>query len=172
MITIFFYLDIFTGVTNPYQHSGHFEFQPEHLLAQICLMSEEQKQLARDCAQLNFSSSITTALLNLRKGLGMPEWKDSQIEHFLKVEKEEFSMLTPNSSSADKLIYSFKQRNDVNYLYVTYHPDEGMLMMTQKQRKQVKDFRSGKNTEELDHSLQQLYIANTLSGDDRLFAGS
>ena len=83
----------------------------------------------------------------------MPEWKDSQIENFLKVEKEEFNMLTPNSSSADKLIHSFKQRNDVNYLYVTYRPDEGMLMMTQKQRKQVKDFRSGKNTTELDQSL-------------------
>ena len=120
-------------------------------------MSEEQKQLARDCAQLNFTSSVTTALLNLRKGLGMPEWKDSQIENFLKVEKEEFSMLTPNSSSADKLIYSFKQRNNVNYLYVTYRPDEGMLMMTQKQCKQVKDFRSGKNTKELDQSLQQFY---------------
>ena len=86
----------------------------------------------------------------------------------MKVEKEQFSNLPPNSSSADKLIYSFKQRNDVNYLYVTYRPDEGMLMMTQKQRKQVKDFRSGKNTKELDHSLQQLYVANTLSGDDRL----
>ena len=116
-------VDIKTDVPNPCEHSGHFEFQPAHLLVQICLMSEEQKQLARDCAQLNFSPSITTALLNLRKGLGMPEWKDSQIENFLKVEKEEFNMLTPNSSSADKLIHSFKQRNDVNYLYVTYRPE-------------------------------------------------
>ena len=131
-------------------------------------MSEEEKQLARDCAQLNFTTSVTTALLNLRKGLGMPEWKDSQIENFLKVEKEQFSNLIPNSSSVDKLIYSFKQRGDVNFLYVTYRPDEGMLMMTQKKRKQVKDFSSGKNKKELDQSLKQLYIANTLSGDDRL----
>ena len=109
MNTTFFYPDVITDVSNPYQHCGHFEFQPEHLLAQIGLISEEQKQLARDCAQLNFTSSITTALLKLRKGLGMPEWKDSQIENFLKVEKEQFSNLTPNSSSADKLIYSFKQ---------------------------------------------------------------
>lgn len=45
-------------VPNPYQLCGQLEFQPEHLLAQIGLMNEVQKQLAMDCAQLNLNSSI------------------------------------------------------------------------------------------------------------------
>ena len=73
----------------------------------------------------------------------MLEWKDSQIKIFLKYEKEVFSNLTPNSSSIDKLIHSFRQRGDVNYSNVTYCPDKRVLIMTQKERKQVKDFRPG-----------------------------
>jgi hypothetical protein len=70
-------------------------------------------------------------------------WKDSQIDSLRTVKQQQLIELTAAASSADRLIASFKDRKDVNYLYVTYRKDEGMLMMTHTERKQVKDIRSG-----------------------------
>lgn len=153
------------------EHCGHLSLRPEHLHAEISPMLESQKQLARDCAQLSFNSSSTAALINIREGLGMEKinWKDSQIDSIRKVEKQDLSELTAEASSADRLISTFEDRDDVNYLYVTYRKDEGMLMMTQKERKQVRDIRrGGKDLIEERVQLDKLYEANRLSGDNRL----
>ena len=40
--------------------------------------------------------------------------------------------LQPDASSAEKLITTFQKRTDCNYLYVTYKPSEGLVMMTSK----------------------------------------
>ena len=64
-------------------------------------------------------------------------FKDNQIQYLRKKEREELSNLTSAASSADTLIESFENRKDVNYLYVTYHPNEGLLMMTRKDQKQA-----------------------------------
>jgi hypothetical protein len=130
-------------------------------------MAESQKQLARECAQLSFNSSSTAALINIRDGLGMEKinWKDSQIDNLRKVESQEFSDLSAEASSADKLVATFEKRDDVNFLYVTYRKDEGMMMMTQKERKQVKDIRNGVDLKDETVELDKLYEANRLSGD-------
>jgi hypothetical protein len=130
-------------------------------------MAESQKQLARECAQLSFNSSSTAALINIRDGLGMEKinWKDSQIDNLRKVEKQEFTDLSAEASSADKLVETFEKRDDVNFLYVTYRKDEGMMMMTQKERKQVKDIRNGVDLKDETVELDKLYEANRLSGD-------
>jgi hypothetical protein len=149
------------------QHCGHLCLRPEHLHAEINLMAESQKQLARECAQLSFNRSSTAALINIRDGLGMEKinWKDSQIDNLRKVESQEFSDLSAEASSADKLVATFEKRDDVNFLYVTYRKDEGMMMMTQKERKQVKDIRNGVDLKDETVELDKLYEANRLSGD-------
>ena len=37
-----------------------------------------------------------------------------------------------DASSAENLINSFSTREDVNYLYVTFDPTEGMVLLTGK----------------------------------------
>ena len=48
----------------------------------------------------------------------------------LKKDQAEKTNLSEDSTTAEILITSFASRDDVNYLYVTYHPDQGMIMMT------------------------------------------
>ena len=54
------------------------------------------------------------------------------------------------------------------YIYVTYHPTEGLLMMTRKDRNQTLKSVSNVPGSELDIKLQSLYNANNVQGSQRL----
>ena len=52
-------------------HYGHIMVLPSLLRMQINLLSTEEKELAKNCSQLNFTASASAALLNIRDALGM-----------------------------------------------------------------------------------------------------
>ena len=105
--------------------------KPEHLPSGIDLLSKKELELAKQCSQVCFSASSTAALLNIRSKLGLKMiWSDEQIRYLNKKKKQDKWHLTEDATTAESLISSFSSRDDVNYLYVTYHPDEGMVMLT------------------------------------------
>ena len=148
------------AATNCGQHTNHLCLKSEHLHAELQLLSTDQHTIAKQCSQLCFSASSTTALINMRQKLGMPTmgFKENQIQYVRKKAREELSSLTSDASSADTLIESFDKRKDVNYLYVTYHPTEGLLMMTRKDRNQTLKSVSNVPGSELDIKLQSFIV--------------
>ena len=95
------------------------------------LMTEEERELARQCAQICFPASSTSALLSIRNNLGVNlTWKEEQIRYLTKKDRDVLYNLREDASSAVNLINSFSTRDDVNYLYITFDPTEGMLLLT------------------------------------------
>ena len=112
-------------------HRFHYKMQPEHLNSAIDLLPKKEKELAKQCSQICLGASATTALINIRSKLGLKmTWTDEQIRHFTKKEQSDKLNLSEDAMTTENLITSFASRDDVNYLYVTYHPDQGMIMMT------------------------------------------
>ena len=108
-------------------HTGHFKLDIRHIHTGIALLSPSEIELSQNCSQLNISYSSTTELLNLRNFLGIDnKWKTSQVYYKL----NQCETLNTNASSAQKLISTFDDRNDVNYLYVTYAASEGLILFT------------------------------------------
>ena len=108
-------------------HTGHFKLDISHIHTGIALLSSSEIELSRNCSQLNISYSSTTELLNLRNFLGFDnKWKTSQVYYKL----NQCGKLNTNASSAQQLISTFDNRNDVNYLYVTYAASEGLILFT------------------------------------------
>jgi len=89
-------------------------------------MSDEEKKLAKDCAQLHFSSTSAAALASLRQKTGL-NWKANQLFYLNKKEKAACKGLSKDASSADRLVKSFDSRKDVSYVMITYRPDEGLM---------------------------------------------
>lgn len=115
------------------QHKFHFKMSPEHLSTSIDILSKEEKQLAKDCSQICFPASSTSALLSIRKKLGVNlTWTEEQVRYLTKKDKQVMYNLNQDATTAENLINSFASRSDVNYLYVTFHPNEGMVMLTGK----------------------------------------
>ena len=140
--------------------------QPSDLRVSITNMSSKEKQLAAQCNQLSFTASASTALLNVRDDLGVGiKWIDSQIRYLTKKERQRVSDLSSKASSAERLVEVFDKRNDVNYLYVTYSPQEGLILsMNQKQKAQLKkDIKAQlKNDIPLNMSEKDLLITKKL----------
>ena len=105
--------------------------QAEHLNSGIDLLSKKELKLAKQCSQVCFAASSTSTLINIRSKLGLKlTWTDEQIRYITKKESNQKLNLSQDATSAENLINSFAARDDVNYLYVTYHPSEGMIMLT------------------------------------------
>ena len=101
--------------------------------AGLDLMTEEERELARQCSQICFPASSTSALLSIRNNLGVNlTWKEEQIRYLTKKDRDVLYNLRQDASSAENLINSFSTRDDVNYLYVTFDQTEGMLLLTGK----------------------------------------
>jgi len=140
----------------------------------ISLMTDEERELARQCAQLSFTPSSSAALANVRNGLGLDiTWKESQIAYLTNKEKQIVSKLDCNASSAEKLIESFNERKDVNYLYVTFSPTEGLLVMSSRQKKDLKkEVKRNKvdlsGSQMTNQELAEIYKTNQLGNGGRL----
>ena len=115
-------------------HTGHWQLQPAELTISISKMTEEEKELVMQCGQINFSSYASANLINVWNVFGL-SFDNEQIRYLNKKEQDKVRGLTEDGSTADNLIESFKRRDDVAFLTVTYSPTEGlMLSMTNKQR--------------------------------------
>ena len=105
----------------------------EHLTASIDILSPSEKELAKQCSQICFPASSTSALLSLRTSLGVRlTWTEEQVRYLSKKDRQVKYNLSEDATTAENLIQSFATRKDVNYLYVTFHPNEGMVVLTGK----------------------------------------
>ena len=113
-------------------HKGHFQISSEHIHTNIKLMPKNEIELAKQCSQLNLTNSTTASLVSIQNALGVGNtWTRHQIYYKSKIDNGMHN-LTKHASSAEKLIQSFDNRNDVNYLYLTFKPSEGLMLMTGK----------------------------------------
>ena len=113
-------------------HTGHFKLSPSHIHTQISMMPPKEIELAKNCSQINMTNSSMASLVSIRDALGIGNtWNRFQIRYQNKIFSD-LNDLEPDASSAEKLIKTFQKRTDCNYLYVTYKPSEGLVMMTGK----------------------------------------
>jgi hypothetical protein len=133
-------------------------------------MTKEDKELARQCAQLRFTPSSSSALLTLRNTLGVGiHWRQSQVASLNQRERRALSKLGPNTSTAAKLVEAFDRHDDVNYLYVTYSPSAGLLTMSSTLKKQVVRKVNWDNSELLqEDELKNMHSLNHLGTDGTL----
>jgi hypothetical protein len=90
-------------------HKNHFEFDPSYMHIPIGLMTEEEKRLAKDCGQLHFTPTSSSALLSLRQKSGL-NWKPSQVDYISRQDKEEIQGLSCCASTADNITAKFQKR--------------------------------------------------------------
>ena len=86
------------------------------------------------------TNSNIAALLDIKSVLGIENhWTRHQIYYQNRI-SDKLKELNSNASSAskvlsaEKLIGMFEDRADTNFMYLTFKPTEGLLMMTGKNR--------------------------------------
>jgi hypothetical protein len=75
----------------------------------IQLMTEEEKQLAKDCSQLYFTASSSANLLSIRTKTGL-NWKAKQLDYLSRKQRDAVKGLSTDATTAERLIESFNQR--------------------------------------------------------------
>ncbi|KAG7368278.1 hypothetical protein IV203_031021 [Nitzschia inconspicua] len=97
-------------------------------------MSEEEKELAKQCVKLLSSASSTAALLGSRSVTRLTYQAD-QISHSSRVLGD---LGKPIQSTTDRLVSTFSKRKDVCWLTVAFNPEEGLLLQaTAKDRQKL-----------------------------------
>ena len=113
--------------------STHASFQifPRRVTPSLDLLSDEELELAKQCSQICFTASSTSALLSIRNKLGVNlSWSEHQMRYISNRDREVIYNLNSDATTAKNFINSFAARGDVNYLYVTFHPSQGMVLLT------------------------------------------
>lgn len=93
------------------RHKNHFQLDTNLITASMELLTEQERKLIRDCGQLYMQSNVTASLLSQsskeKTGIG---WKSNQIYWMTYKERTQIADLSPNASSASKIIKSFEER--------------------------------------------------------------
>ena len=111
-------------------HVGHFKMDASHIHTNLNLLPKDEILLAKQCSQLNMTSSNMASLVNIRDVLGIENnWTRHQIYYKNKL-SQQVKQLNADASSAEKLIAAFEKRLDTNFLYMTFKPTEGLMLMT------------------------------------------
>ena len=123
-------------MTTDHDHTGHFKMDATHIHTHISLLPKDEINLAKQCSQLNMSTSNSSTLINIKNVLGIDNnWTRQQIFYQNKL-TDRLNKLNSTASSAEKassaeqLISMFEERLDTNFLYLTYEPTEGLMLMT------------------------------------------
>ena len=111
-------------------HSGHFKMDASYIHTNINLLPKAEIALAKQCSQLNMTSSNMASLVNIRNVLGVENhWTRHQLYYQNRL-SQQLKQLNCNASSAEKLIDTFEKRTDTNFMYLTFQPTEGLMLMT------------------------------------------
>ena len=156
-------------------HRFHVCVPTEYLPANSKILTQEEYELALNCSQLSFSPSSVSNLLSTRdtQGIGI-RWDPGQMRYLDKKYESEIKLLTPNSSSAERILETFENRCDVDYMYVTFHPKDGLLLLKGKQRRKVRNERVQRQEKvstpitAADTSLYKIYSEQKLGHEERL----
>ncbi|KAG7365074.1 hypothetical protein IV203_038277 [Nitzschia inconspicua] len=125
-------------------------------------MSEEDKELAKQCVNLRFSAFATAALLG-STSTTCSTYQADQISYLSRLLSE---LGKPNQSTADRLVSTFSERKDVCWLMVTFNPEEGLLLQaTAKDRQKL--LRLNRNDVEYT-KFEKLHSDNKLTGRQKL----
>ena len=121
-------------------HVGHFKMDASHIHTNISLLPKAEITMAKHCSQLNMTCSNMAALVNIRNVLGVENnWTRHQLYYQNRL-SENLRSLNSNASnaekasSAEKLIRMFEERSDTNFMYLTYNPTEGLVLMKGKKK--------------------------------------
>ena len=122
---------------NDHDHIGHYKMDTAHIHTNVHMLPKDEIELARQCSQLNMTNSNMASLINIRDVLNVNNnWTRHQI--YYNNRKDELNKLNSSvstyskASSAEKLISMFHERSDTNFLYLTFEPTEGLMLMTGK----------------------------------------
>ena len=86
------------------------------------------------CSETNINPTRAANLINVRDALGINDkWNRYQIRYLIN-KRNDIGKLSSNSFSAEQLINSLSLRDDTNYLYVTFEPDEGLVLIGGKNK--------------------------------------
>ena len=95
-------------------YNDHFRLKIAELRVAVKLMKKDEKQLAKQCSQLHFSSTSSSALLTLRNELGLDvTWTPKQMQYLTRQEDKLIKQFDEiqDKSSADVLLENVsKQR--------------------------------------------------------------
>ena len=101
-----------------------------HIHTNINLLPKAEIALAKQCSQLNITCSNMASLVNIRNVLGVENhWTRHQLYYQNRL-SQQLKQLNCNASSAEKLIDTFEKRTDTNFMYLTFQPTEGLMLMT------------------------------------------
>ena len=147
----------------------------KYLPANSKILSKEEYKIALNCSQLSFSPSSVSNLLSVRdsEGIGI-QWDASQMRYLDKKYETEIKLLTPNASSAERILETFENRCDVDYMYVTFHPKDGLLLLKGNQRNKLRKDRALREENVFrpvtvaDTSLYKIYNDQRMGEDKRL----
>ncbi|KAG7369990.1 hypothetical protein IV203_027736 [Nitzschia inconspicua] len=125
-------------------------------------MSEEDKELAKQCVKLRFSASSTAAFLG-STSTTRSTYQADQISYLSRLLSD---LGKPNRSNADRLVATFSERKDVCWLMVTFNPEEGLLLQaTAKDRKKLLRL----NRDDIEYTkFEKLHSDNKLTGRQKL----
>ena len=119
---------------NDNDHIGHFKMDNSHIHTTLNLLPQDEITLAKQCSQLNMTTSNMSSLINIRDVLGVNNnWTRHQIYYQNRINElnklNSTASRDAKASSAEKLISMFKERSDTNFLYLTFEPTEGLMLM-------------------------------------------
>jgi hypothetical protein len=114
--------------------------KPSHLHTSLSLLPPEEIALAKSCAKVDIGAPAVAAVLNVRNSTGNHVTTD-QVRWLKRVEKSiSDGELTPDASSTQKLVESFRKRKDVSFVNITFHKTHGLLLITNKERRQYRNY--------------------------------
>ena len=108
-------------------HQCHYKIKSDDLHAPLDCLTEEERALVANCAQLKMTPTVVANLITLRNGKKL-SYKQQQMRCLMEQKTNEaLNALSPNASSAEKMIELMNQRDEVSYLIVTYDPVDGII---------------------------------------------
>ena len=101
----------------------------QHLNAPSKCMSDREEGLARQCIECGINAKSIAHLITRRnESAHNINWNPSQF-YRIKQKQDVLAGLSPNATTAENLVVSFENRDDVDFLYVTFHPNDGLMVV-------------------------------------------
>ena len=113
-------------------HYGHVQSQPEHTSSSTNILLKDQLKLVLDCNDLFMSSSAISNLL--KQGSTTHQWLPKDLRNLSQKMRMSLSKTNSHLSSADNLINSFQEKEDVSFVMLTHVTGTGYIVENNRGR--------------------------------------
>ena len=97
-------------------------------------MSEKEEGLAQQCIECGINSKSIAHLLTKRNESSHNiNWNPTQFTR-MRQKRDVLHGLSADATTAENLVKSFENRDDVDFLYVTFHPNDGLMLVKGKEK--------------------------------------